>query len=102
MRTYALNEDHSLRVISPEEFVLLETFDRKVGRDVVGEHIISTVFLGFDHSYGDGPPLLFETMIFNEIGCQAYESYQPRFSTWDEAIEGHAAAVAMVKQHMGL
>lgn len=26
---------------------------------------VSTVFLGLDHSFGGGPPILFETMIFN-------------------------------------
>lgn len=25
---------------------------------------VSTVFLGIDHSFGDGPPVLWETMIF--------------------------------------
>lgn len=28
------------------------------------DYWVSTVFLGLDHSYGTGPPLLFETMVF--------------------------------------
>jgi len=50
---------------------------------------VSTVFLGLDHSFGEGPPLLFETMIFG--GPE--DGYQDRYSTWDEAIEGHKKAV---------
>ena len=29
-----------------------------------GKVMVSTVFLRIDHSFGSGPPLLFETMIF--------------------------------------
>lgn len=28
---------------------------------------VSTVLLGLDHQYGDGPPLIFETMVFPEF-----------------------------------
>ena len=46
---------------------LEETF-RDNGRVVKQEHIgdcmVSTVFLGLDHNWGDGPPVLWETMIF--------------------------------------
>ena len=38
--------------------------ERVVGRwDFAGTEV-STVFLGVDHQVGDGPPLLFETMVF--------------------------------------
>jgi len=55
---------------------------------------ISTVFLGLDYSFGEGPPLLFETMIFGG----EHDQYQKRYVTWDEAEEGHKKAVAMVKE----
>ncbi len=55
---------------------------------------ISTVFLAIDHSFGDGPPLLFETMVF---GGELDQS-QERYSTWDEAEAGHKAWVERVKQ----
>jgi len=54
---------------------------------------ISTVFLGIDHSFEKGPPLLFETMIFGG----KYGDYEERCSTWDEAVAQHAVAVALVK-----
>lgn len=66
--------------------------DRIVAKDTFGEIKVSTVFLGLDHSFGDGPPLLFETMIFGG----KHGGYQERYSTWDEAEAGHNLAMNMV------
>lgn len=63
---------------------------RRVAHDVVNGVSVSTVFLGLDHQYGGGPPLLFETM---EFGQQDME----RYSTWEEAEAGHRAMVERVK-----
>lgn len=52
---------------------------------------ISTVFLGFDHGFGQGLPILFETMIFGG----PYDQWQRRYCTWDEAEAGHRHAVAL-------
>src|SRR5258706_13563526 len=41
-----------------------QTSDRHVAKTDFGDVRVSTVFLGFDRSFGQGPPLLFETMIF--------------------------------------
>lgn len=71
----------------------LETADRKVDRETVGDSGISTIFLGLDHSFGTGPPLLFETMVFG--GKLSDE--MDRYSTWDEAEAGHKAMVERVK-----
>lgn len=38
--------------------------DRQVKLDTFGEIKCSTVFLGIDHNWGEGPPVLWETMIF--------------------------------------
>jgi hypothetical protein len=46
---------------------------------------VSTVFLGLDHNWGRGEPLLFETMIFGG----PLDQDQWRYSTWDEAERGH-------------
>jgi hypothetical protein len=63
----------------------VETADRRV-RDTARDDVrVSTVFLGLDHSFGHGPPLLFETMLFvmgSEQGCE-------RYCTWAEAEAGH-------------
>lgn len=66
---------------------------RIVGSDTINGIHISTVFLVIDHSFRDGPPILFETMIFGG----KYDQYQDRYCTWEEAEVGHAFAVEMVK-----
>lgn len=57
---------------------------------------VSTVFLGLDHNHNfdDPEPVLFETMIFNG----PHDQDMWRYHTWDEALEGHMLAVAMVEQ----
>lgn len=56
--------------------------------EVGGNRSVSTVFLSLDHRhFGDGPPLVFETMIFP--GAEMVG----RCSTWEEAEEMHAKAV---------
>lgn len=70
-----------------------ELSGRHVAEDIVGDVRVSTVFLGIDHAFDDGPPLLFETMIF---GGQR-DQYQTRCSTWDAAEAQHAEALRLVK-----
>lgn len=65
--------------------------DRHVAKTTIGDVTISTVFLGVDHNYGDGPPILYETMIFGG----ERNDYQTRASTRGEAIGQHVAAVAI-------
>lgn len=72
-----------------------ETADRHVALDKVGDVTVSTVFLGLDHSFGAGAPLLFETMIF---GGQ-HDDYCDRYATRAEAVEGHMRALALVYSH---
>lgn len=70
-----------------------EGADRIVDKTTIGESKVSTVFLGLDHSFGSGPPLVFETMVFG--GKLADE--MDRYSTWDEAVTGHENMVKRVK-----
>lgn len=69
--------------------------DRKVARETIDGVEVSTVFLGLDHSFGDGPPLLFETMVFGG----EMDGDQDRCTTWEQAEEMHRAMVARVKGH---
>ena len=71
-----------------------DTANRHVAKNHVGDQFVSTVFLGIDYNWGEGPPLLFETMILGGKNDQ----YQERCSTWDEAEKQHAAALAVAKQ----
>ena len=44
-----------------------ETAERHVADTWVTPTVrVSTVFLGLDHQFGEGPPLLFETMAFED------------------------------------
>ena len=67
--------------------------DSQIALDQFGEVAVSTVFLGLNHARREGPPVLFETMIFGG----PRDRYQRRYSTRKEAIEGHALAVLLAK-----
>ena len=41
-----------------------EKAKKRVDFTMVGDVSVSTVFLGFVHQYGEGPPLIFETLVF--------------------------------------
>ena len=64
----------------------MQTGERKVADDEHKCIRVSTVFLGLDHSFGEGEPILFETMVFSDGDgggdCE-------RYKTWEEAEEGH-------------
>lgn len=62
-------------------------------QDVSGEVRVSTVFLGIDHSFGDGEPLLFESMVFGGTSDQ----YQERYTTIEAAEAGHKRILTIVK-----
>ena len=96
-----------------------EHADRTIARDEVDDCEVSTVFLGLDHSFGGGPPVLWETMIFqpgrhagrlplprfgeNPESPEAWETYnaslgprdgeQWRWRSRAEALAGHASVV---------
>jgi hypothetical protein len=70
-----------------------EDLEKKIVRQetLANGYYVSTVWLGINHQWGDGPPLIFETMVTNPSG--GWEDYQERYSTENEAILGHMRAV---------
>ena len=66
---------------------------RQVAIDMIGDADVSTVFLGLDHAFGGGPPVLWETMIFGG----KHDGYQERYTSRNRAIVGHQKALEMVK-----
>lgn len=92
---YILNPDHS---VSPCDDLLEwgrrfgDIAARMVAKSTVSvggkELRVSTVFIGLDHGFGDGPPLLFETMVFGDD-----DDRTRRYSTWDQAADGHIEVV---------
>lgn len=87
---YRLNEKHE-----PIPCTLYETDwsdpPRRVGNTRLPWAWVSTVFLPLNHAWDDGPPVLFETMIFGG----AFDQEQWRYRTWAEAEVGHRRAVAL-------
>ena len=77
-----LTEDITTRVVAKDDLVVAG-----------GPVCVSTVWLGLDHSWDDGPPLIFETMVFGG----ALEGEMERYSTEAEAVAGHAAMCARVR-----
>lgn len=75
----AFNSDPENKIVKRDEF----KFDNIY---------VSTVFLGLNHAWRDGPPILFETMIFGG----PHDRYQERYCTWDEAVAGHQRAIEMI------
>lgn len=63
----------------------LEKSDRRVALDEQNGIRVSTVFLGLDHSFGDGKLQIFETMIFGG----SHDEDCGRYATWAEATAGH-------------
>mgnify|MGYP001603975392 FL=1 len=53
---------------------------------------VSTVWLGLNHNWAAGPPLIFETMAF-ESGEHLNELETARYATEAQAIAGHARIV---------
>jgi hypothetical protein len=67
----------------------------RVGRTEINDKCyVSTVFIGLDHNWDGGDPLLFETMIFGG----PLDQYQERYSTWEQAERGHEEAVTEARK----
>ena len=81
---------------------------RRVAEDYTRFYRLSSVFLGIDHNFSEnGPPLLFETMLFereatiklfwgklrtyNEEAFSDQDETQWRFATWDDTYANHQA-----------
>lgn len=54
---------------------------------------VATVGLGVNHAFGDGPPIIFETMVF---GPENADEYMQRYATEEQARAGHAETVTVV------
>lgn len=66
---------------------------QRVRADDIGDVHVSTVWIGLNQAFRDGPPLIFETMIFGGT----YDEDQWRYSTEDEAIASHDRLVAAIR-----
>lgn len=64
-----------------------------VGRDVVGEVVVSTLFMGAVVDLSD-PPLLWETVLLTADWSQI----GGRYASWEDARAGHRRAVARLRR----
>ena len=85
----------TLELLRERELLAMEYLD-KHWDDTVDDQRVSTVWLGNDHRlYGDeGPPLIFETMIFGG----PHDQYCDRYSTEETALIGHNRTVAALRE----
>ena len=67
---------------------------RRIGFTEVCEGVeVSTVWLGMNHNWYDGPPIIFETLVFSDdTGTECY-----RYSTEAQAVAGHDRVVAELR-----
>jgi hypothetical protein len=78
--------DWNAREISLEQWMALRMRPFHVGLTDLGRlGRVSTVWLGLDHGFGSGPPVIFETMVFGGPLDQEME----RYCTWESAVTGH-------------
>lgn len=95
MLTYVLN-DSGDPVKEPDTLKWAKWFeaaDRVVSQSTVGQVVISTVFIGIDHAFHGGPPVLYETMIFGG----EHDQYEERYHNGVAALAGHDRAIALVR-----
>lgn len=97
MNQYILKD--CVPVLEPDILAFAKWFhdsnNRILGQVEVADGIrVSTIFLGFDHQYGRGEPVLWETMVFGG----KFDQEQVRYSSDAEARSGHIAMVERVKE----
>ncbi len=89
---YKLNEDKSISEVLDVVYWGKNMEKRWQVKKEVDNILVSTVFLGIDHNWNEGPPILFETMIFGG----EHDQYQERCATYEEALEMHKVACELV------
>jgi hypothetical protein len=100
-RYYILDAEHHTIEVNFIEWVMW--FDEISNRlvdytQITSEVSVSTVFLGLDHRFhGNGPAILFETLIFGGPLDQSMW----RYSSYDDAQAGHVAAVRNARAAIG-
>lgn len=98
-RYYAVNG----RPMTMMEWARSFSHYRHIGLDLLrirGHHYrVSTVWLGLDHNWRPhGPPLIFETMVFEDDDMSGFEGIQCRYSTLVQAQRGHIRIVRSLKR----
>lgn len=106
---YVLIGQTPVPVENPMELASMFSDDsqRRVALSKVGPVTVSTVFLGINHQFGSGPPILFETMAWIDMEHDMYDvrykvswnDYQTRCATWAEAEVMHHKAIEHFQEY---
>lgn len=71
---------------------------KRVAETTVGPYWVSTVWLGLNHNWGEGPPLIFETMVFLADTQELSSEFDmDRYATEDEAKQGHEDMCLLIR-----
>lgn len=83
---------------------------RRVAETETDFYCVSTVFLAVAHGgHRNGPPMLFETMVFTSpeyaalvSGSESLDHATTRYASWDDATAGHATQVRRLERQIQL
>ena len=91
-RHYILKNKKAVKATLLEWAKWFETNNRIIKQDTLDSGIlVSTVFLGLNHRFGEGKPLIFETMVFDDNDGGDHD--MERYSTYEQALNGHKKMV---------
>jgi hypothetical protein len=97
-RWYILDENNkpvvAASVIEAAEWLDKNPERKAVKQEHIGDIFISTVFLGLDHAWDSDIPVLWETMIFEG----EHDQYMDRYTSYEDALEGHQIALNLVNK----
>ena len=97
-RWYTLDVDNkpvvAASVIEAAEWLDKNPERKAVKQEHIGDIFISTVFLGLDHAWNSDILVLWETMIFGG----EHDQYQERYTSYEDALEGHQIALNLVNK----
>lgn len=86
-----ITDDEGQPVPCPDLMRWARWFERPGNKIVIRSYapdvMVSTVFLALDHGFGDGPPVLWETMVFCDGTCRDRDS--ARYTSRYSALRGH-------------
>jgi hypothetical protein len=100
LNKYILDENGEPKICN-DVYVWGEWYENVSNRSIlfnqVGDVKVSTVFLGLDHSFGIGDPVLWGSLITGG----SYDGHEERYRSKKEAITNHDKLVEMVKESFG-
>lgn len=70
---------------------------RIIQQTIVDHYTVSTIWLGVNHNWTDGPPIIFETMVFSSVEDDVNDQWKEMYTTLQNAKDGHEWIVNKLK-----